>query len=132
PPLAQGGSVFPARLDRWLAESEALGEIGAVNQERLQNGTTRVTIYAADPPNESETGLDAAPAEKLAQMRRRVEFLLDRLERAIVNHEFEKARFYSEEERKERENMRLLREEFNLEEPPPRVPLLCIEVIRNE
>jgi Uma2 family endonuclease len=26
----------------------------------------------------------------------------------------------------------LLREQFNLEEPPPRVPLLCIEIIRDE
>src|SRR5882672_6373861 len=32
----------------------------------------------------------------------------------------------------ERENLRLLREQFNLEEPPPRVPLLCIEIIRDE
>ena len=54
------------------------------------------------------------------------------MERAIANHEFEKARFYSDEERKERENMRLLREQFNLQEPPPRVPLLCIEIIRDD
>ncbi len=131
-PFAQGGSAFLAGLDRWLAEREALGEVGAVKRRRLPNGTIRVVIYAADPPKESAIGQDMAPAEELAQMRRRVELLLDRLERAIVNHEFEKARVYSEEERKERENMRLLRGQFNLEEPAPRVPLLCIEVIRNE
>src|SRR5258707_11812467 len=50
----------------------------------------------------------------------------------IANHEFEKARFYSDEERKERENLRLLREQFNLEELPPPVPFLCIEIIRDE
>jgi len=50
----------------------------------------------------------------------------------VANHEFEKARFYSDEERKERENLRLLREQFNLEEPPPRVPLLCIEIIGDD
>jgi hypothetical protein len=54
------------------------------------------------------------------------------MEHAIANHEFEKARFYSDEERKERENLRLLREQFDLEEPPPRVPLLCIEIIRHD
>ena len=54
------------------------------------------------------------------------------MESAIANHEFEKARFYSDEERKERENLRSLREQFNLEEPPPRVPLLCIDIIRDE
>jgi len=32
------------------------------------------------------------------------------MENAIANHEFEKARFYSDEERKERENLRALRE----------------------
>jgi hypothetical protein len=37
-------------------------------------------------------------------------------------------RFYSDEERKERENLRLLREEFNLEGLPPQVPILCIEI----
>ena len=54
------------------------------------------------------------------------------MEHAIANHEFEKARFYSDEERKERENLRLLREQFNLEEPPPRIPLLCVEIIRDD
>src|SRR5208282_276194 len=34
----------------------------------------------------------------------------------IANHEFEKARFYSDEERKERENLRLLREKYNIDE----------------
>jgi len=50
----------------------------------------------------------------------------------LANHEFEKARLYSDEERKERSNLRALREQFNLEESPPRVPLLCIEIIRDE
>ena len=39
-----------------------------------------------------------------------------RMENAIANHEFEKARFYSDEERKERENMRQLREKYNLDD----------------
>jgi ATP-dependent Clp protease ATP-binding subunit ClpC len=38
------------------------------------------------------------------------------METAIQNHEFEKARFYSDEERKERENLRALREQYNLDE----------------
>jgi hypothetical protein len=44
------------------------------------------------------------------------------------DHEFEQARFYSEEERKERENLRRMCEQFNLPEPPS-VPLLRIEII---
>lgn len=54
------------------------------------------------------------------------------MERAIANHEFEKARFYSDEERKARESLRALREQFNLDEPPPRVPSLCIDIIGDE
>jgi ATP-dependent Clp protease ATP-binding subunit ClpC len=38
------------------------------------------------------------------------------MENAIANHEFEKARFYSDEERKERESLRLLREKYNIDE----------------
>jgi ATP-dependent Clp protease ATP-binding subunit ClpC len=38
------------------------------------------------------------------------------MEAAIANHEFEKARFYSDEERKERENLRGLREKYNLDD----------------
>src|SRR5260370_3259491 len=38
------------------------------------------------------------------------------METAIANHEFEKACFYSEEERKEKENLRGLRERFKLDD----------------
>jgi len=35
---------------------------------------------------------------------------------AIFNHEFEKARFYSDQESRERENLRLLREKYKIDE----------------
>ena len=38
------------------------------------------------------------------------------MENAIANHEFEKACFYADEERKERENLRALREKYHLDE----------------
>src|SRR5260370_19712866 len=38
------------------------------------------------------------------------------MENGIANDEFEKARFYSDEERKERENRRQLREKYNLDD----------------
>ncbi len=132
PPLAQSGSASFARLDEWLAEREARGGIWTVEQERVANRTTHFAIYAGDPPKESEEGQDMAPAEKLAQIQERIAFIVERMDHAIANHEFEKVRFYADEERKERENLRALREQFNLEEPPPRVPLLCIEIIRDE
>jgi ATP-dependent Clp protease ATP-binding subunit ClpC len=36
------------------------------------------------------------------------------MEHAIANHQFEKARFYSEEERKARENLRLLQQKYQI------------------
>jgi hypothetical protein len=131
-PVAQGASASFVRLDEWLDEREAHGGIRIVRHEDVTNRTTRFVVYAADPPEENEERQDMAPAEKLAQIRKRIDFVVEAMERAIANHEFEKARFYSDQERKERENMRLLCEQFNLEEPPPRVPLLCIDVIRAE
>lgn len=131
-PVAQGELASFARLDQWLAEREARGGIWTVKQQGIANRTTHFAIYARDQPKETERGLEMAPAEKLAQILKRIDFIVEGMERAIANHEFEKVRFYSDEERKERENLRALREQFNLEEPPPRVPLLCIEVIRDE
>ena len=132
PPLAQSGSTRLPRLDQWIAECEARGGIYAVKQERVANRTAQLVIYAFDPPKANEKGQDPAPVEKLAQIQRRIYYLVEAMERAIANHEFDKARSYSDEERKERENVRLLLEQFNLEEPPPRVPLVCIEIIGNE
>jgi hypothetical protein len=130
-PVAQSGSASFARIDQWLAEREARGGIWIVKQKRVAYSTTHFAIYAGDQPKENEKGQETGPAEKLAQIQW-IDFIVERIERAVANHEFEKARFYSDEERKERENLRELREQFNLEEPPPRVPLLCIEIIRDE
>jgi hypothetical protein len=131
-PLAQGQSASIAGLDQWLAECEARGGIWTVKQKRIANRTTHFAIYASDPPKENEKGEDIVPAKKIAQIQKRIEVITEGMERAIANHEFEKARLYSDEERKERENLRLLCEQFNLEEPPRRVPLLCIEIIRDD
>src|SRR5436309_3898931 len=54
--------------------------------------------------------------EEMIDVQKRIKFVVHRMENAIANHEFEKARFYSDEERKERENLHLLREEYNIDE----------------
>jgi ATP-dependent Clp protease ATP-binding subunit ClpA len=128
--LVQGGSASFARFDQWLAECEARGGIRIV--KHVAYGTTHVAIYAVDQPKENEKVQDRATAEKLAQIQKRIDSIVAGMESAIANHEFEKARSYSEEERKERENLGVLREQFDLEEPPPRVPLLCIEILLDE
>src|SRR5271154_532803 len=53
---------------------------------------------------------------EVAEIEKRIKYIVHRMENAIANQEFEKARFYSDEERKERENRRLMREKYNLDE----------------
>jgi hypothetical protein len=129
------GPVAPApfaRLDEWIAEREAGGGLWTVKRKDFADRTAHIALYAGDRPKEMEEAQELAPAEKLAELRKLIHFIIQRMEQAIVNHEFEKARFYSEEERKQRENLRVLREQFHLEDPPPQVPLLCIEIVRDE
>jgi ATP-dependent Clp protease ATP-binding subunit ClpC len=54
--------------------------------------------------------------EDIIEVQKRIKFIVYRMENAIANHEFEKARFYSDEERKERGNLRALREKYHLGE----------------
>src|SRR6266540_3535814 len=54
--------------------------------------------------------------EEITEVQKRIKFIVHRMENAVANHEFEKARFYSDEERKERENLRVLREKYHLDE----------------
>ena len=58
----------------------------------------------------------SALPEEITEVQKRIKFIVHRMENAIAIHEFEKARFYSDEERKERENLRTLREKFHLDE----------------
>ena len=52
----------------------------------------------------------ASDTPEVAEARNRIKLISHRFESAIFNHEFEKARFYFDEERKERENLRMLEE----------------------
>lgn len=112
-PLAPGRPASVAGLDRWLSEHKAPTGVWAVKQKRLANGTTHFAFYRNEPESE------------IAQIRQRIDSLIDAMERAIASHEFEKARAYADEEKK-------AREQLNLEELPPRLPLLCIEIIRDD
>ena len=50
------------------------------------------------------------------ELQKRVRFIAGRHASSIENHEFEKARFYSKEEKKERENLRALMESYKINE----------------
>ncbi|GAA3768386.1 ATP-dependent Clp protease ATP-binding subunit [Terriglobus aquaticus] len=54
--------------------------------------------------------------DELIDVQKRIKFIVHRMENAISNKEFEKARFYSDEERKERDNLRALRDKYHLDD----------------
>ena len=54
--------------------------------------------------------------DEVTEVQKRIKFIVHRMENAIANHELEKARFYDDEERKERESLRALREKYHLDE----------------
>ena len=56
--------------------------------------------------------------QEVVEVHKRIRFIVQRTEAAIANHEFEKARFYSDEERKERDNLKSLREKYGLQNNP--------------
>src|SRR5438045_4100477 len=58
----------------------------------------------------------ATVPEEVSEVQKRVKFITHRMESAIAAHEFEKARFYSEEERKEKETLRGLRDRYKLDD----------------
>jgi ATP-dependent Clp protease ATP-binding subunit ClpC len=59
----------------------------------------------------------ALPAE-VVEIQKRVDFIVQRMQASVANHEFEKARFYSNEERKDRDNLNQLRKKYKLDENP--------------
>jgi ATP-dependent Clp protease ATP-binding subunit ClpC len=52
--------------------------------------------------------------EEVIECQKRIKFIVHRMDSAIANHEFEKARFYSDEQKKETENLAALREKYKL------------------
>jgi ATP-dependent Clp protease ATP-binding subunit ClpC len=53
---------------------------------------------------------------EITETQKRIRFIANRIETSIASHEFEKARFYSEEEKKEKENLRILRGSHQLDD----------------
>jgi hypothetical protein len=53
--------------------------------------------------------------EDIAEIEKRIRFIVQRMENSIANHEFEMARHDSDEERQERENLKAARERHNLQ-----------------
>ena len=100
----------------------------AYTDEAIENAVYTSTRFIPDRflPDKAIDLIDEAGARvklrqttlptEVAEIEKRIKYIVHRMENAIANQEFEKARFYSDEERKERENRRLMREKYNLDE----------------
>lgn len=62
--------------------------------------------------------LQSVLPEDVVEVQKRIRFIVQRMQAAVANHEFVKARFYSDEERKERDNLKELREKYKLDNNP--------------
>ena len=78
-------------------------------------GTAVDIIDEAGAAAELEQG--SLPGD-VVEVQKRIRFIVQRMEASIANHEFEKARFYSQEERKERDNLKQVREKYKLDDNP--------------
>ncbi len=91
------------RADGYLAEKVLPGKA----LELLDAVGAAVKLQVSDEP------------EEIIEVRKRLSSIEQRLASSIANHEFEKARFYSDEERKEQNNLLRLREKHGLNDFPP-------------
>lgn len=57
----------------------------------------------------------SAIPQEIVEATEKIRLIVHRMENAIANHEFEKARFYSEDERKQREALQELQKKFQIE-----------------
>jgi ATP-dependent Clp protease ATP-binding subunit ClpC len=100
----------------------------AYTDEAIENAVHASTRFIPDRflPDKAIDLIDEAGARvklrqttlpgEVADIQKSIKFIVHRMENAIANHEFEKARFYSDEERKKREDLRILREKYNLDD----------------
>jgi ATP-dependent Clp protease ATP-binding subunit ClpC len=84
-------------------------------KNRSLPGTAVDVIDEAGAAAQSQQG---SLPEEVVEVQKRIRFIVQRMEASIANHEFEKARFYSQEERKERDNLKQLREKYKLDNNP--------------
>jgi len=124
-PLSEDDTLAVLKARR--AQLEKLHDV-TLDEEALEAAAKSSSRYLPDRvlPGKAIELLDAAaahlklraanPPEEIVEVQKRIRFIVHRMDSAIANHEFEKARFYSDEEKKERENLRVLREKHHLGE----------------
>ena len=88
------------------------------NQHMKNRSLPGTAVDIIDVAGAAAQLLQGSLPEEVVEVRKRIRFIAQRIEACIANHEFEKARFYSQEERKERDNLKQLREKYRLDHHP--------------
>ncbi|HME09356.1 MAG TPA: Clp protease N-terminal domain-containing protein [Bryobacteraceae bacterium] len=119
----------PEALVQLLRAWEEQGGVTVATDAYVANHTPDFAIYVG--------GALKIEEQAIAQLIRRFKSIVRDMENAIANHEFEQARHLSQEEHKLRERLRQLCERHNLTAPAESelrdpVPVLCIEIVRDE
>jgi ATP-dependent Clp protease ATP-binding subunit ClpC len=126
-PLDAAGSLAALKVRR-----ERLEQFHQIkfSDEALECAVQRVDGYLSEKmlPGKAMELLDAAGAavklraspepDEVAEAKKRLSFIEHRSASAIENHEFEKAKFYQDEELKERKNLEALKEKYGLDAAP--------------
>lgn len=86
-------------------------------REKLLPGKALELLDAAAAVVKVREGTAAIPDE-VRECRKRLRFIKHRMDSSIESHEFEKARFYSDEERKERTNLLELEKKYEVQDRP--------------
>lgn len=127
----------PSWLLSLLADREKAGDITVAVSANVAGHPVDVAVYAGNDVLSDGTPLTApeetgrtSPVGELSALRKKIRFCVEKMENAIATHEFEKARFYSAEERRLREELEQLRgqlpEAVVDESSTDAVPFLCI------
>src|SRR5712675_1225282 len=126
---SQNSIIFIDELHTLVGAGSAEGSLDAANILKPALSRGEIQCIGATTPGEYRKSIDlmdeagarvklrqTSLPDEITEVQKRIKFIVHRMENAIANHEFEKARFYSDEERKERENLRALREKYHLDE----------------
>jgi hypothetical protein len=133
----------PRRLLELLSDREKVGDITVAINATVAGDTVDVVVFEGNNIHTDGAPLTApgeaapvSPAREIAALREKIRFCVERMEKAIANHEFEKARFYSDQERRLREEMEQLRdrvpEEVADDSSADMAPFLCILILGGE
>jgi ATP-dependent Clp protease ATP-binding subunit ClpC len=107
---AEAGQFASSTIEAEHLLLGVLREDKAIAKQLLHSETAVESIRKQIESNKEQG--KRTPLEQAAELRRIISSIVKDMESAITNHEFERARFFSDQERQKREDLRLLGEKY--------------------